>query len=124
MSEPLINVITRASRKESILASINSVKSQTYENVHHIITYETKEMGEYLTSIVDKEKTTLVKVPKYKHIPELSYSYNHHDAYTKFLEPNWEFWDRKVHLNGEGFDPHQVGLCIWMMMMFFIKKIL
>lgn len=106
MSEPLINVITRASRKESILTNINSVKSQIYKNVHHIITYETKEIGEYLTSIVDKEKTTLVKVPKYKHIPELSYSYNHHDAYTKFLEPNWEFWDRKVHLNGEGFDPN------------------
>ena len=61
-------------------------------------------MGEYLESIVNLEKTTLVKVPKYKHFPELSFSYNHHNDYTKFLEPNWEFWDRKVHINGEGYD--------------------
>ena len=111
MSKPLINIITRASREESILTSINSVKSQTYKNVHHIVTYETEEMRKYLIDVVDKEKTTLVKVPKYKHIPELSYSYNHHDAYTKFLNPNWEFWDRKVHINGEGFDPnHRINV--------------
>ena len=104
MDSPLINVLTRASRKDSIQPSIESVASQTYENYHHIITYETKEMGEYLESIVNLEKTTLVKVPKYKHFPELSFSYNHHNDYTKFLEPNWEFWERKVHINGEGYD--------------------
>jgi len=104
MNEPLINIITRASRKESILTSIESVKSQTYKNIHHIITYETEEMREYLISIVDKEKTTLVKVPNYQHFPELSFSYNHHDEYTKYLNPNLEFWEKKVHINGEGFD--------------------
>ena len=104
MDNPLINVLTRASRKDSIQPSIESVASQTYENYHHIITYETKEMGEYLESIVNLEKTTLVKVPKYKHFPELSFSYNHHNDYTKFLEPNWEFWERKVHINGEGYN--------------------
>jgi len=72
MSKPLINIITRASRKESILTSINSVKSQTYKNVHYIITYETEEMRKYLIDVVDKEKTTLVKVPNSKQIPGLS----------------------------------------------------
>lgn len=111
MNKNLINIITRASRKESVLISIESVKSQTYKNIHHIITYETEEMREYLTDVVDKKKTTLVKVLNNKQIPGLSYSYNHHDLYTKFLEPNWEFWDRKVHINGEGFDPkHKIDV--------------
>ena len=104
MNEPLINIITRASRKESILISIGSVKSQTYKNYHHIITYETEEMKEYLTKVVNKEKTTLVKVPNLQHFPELSFSYNHHDKYTKHLNPNLEFWEKKVHINREGFD--------------------
>lgn len=105
MSEPLINIITRVSRREGAPRAIESIKSQTYKNIHHIITYEMEEIKEYILPLVDLEKTTLVKVPKYRHIPELSFSYNHHNEYTKFLEPNWEFWDRKVHINGEGFDP-------------------
>jgi hypothetical protein len=71
MDKPLINIITRASRKETILRCINSVKNQVYENIHHIITYETEEFGEFLKEHTDIKNTTLLKVVKQIKIPNL-----------------------------------------------------
>lgn len=99
MNEPLINIITRASRKNSIKRSVDSVLNQTYKNIHHIITYENDEMLNYLQTIINPDITTLVRVPQYKQIDGLCMSYMHHDHYSNWLVPNWEFLDRKVHLS-------------------------
>lgn len=96
MEQPLINIITRASRKDKVKRSIDSVLNQSYKNIHHIITYENKEIYDYLLTIINPDITTLVKVPQYKKVDDLYMTYMHHDHYSKFLEPNWEFLDRKV----------------------------
>jgi glycosyltransferase involved in cell wall biosynthesis len=102
MNEPLINIITRASRKHSIKRSVDSVLNQTYKNIHHIITYENDEILNYLQTITNPDITTLVRVPQYKQIDNLYMSYMHHDHYSNWAEPNWEFLDRKVHLSSDG----------------------
>ncbi len=80
MNEPLINIITRASRKGSVLINIESVKSQTYKNYHHIITYETEDMENFLLEYTDPSKTTLCKVFPMKKIKGLykSFYYKQH----------------------------------------------
>jgi len=99
MEQPLINIITRASRKDNVKRSIDSVLNQSYKNIHHIITYENKEIYDYLLTIINPDITTLVKVPQYKKVDDLYMTYMHHDHYSKFLEPNWEFLDRKIFLD-------------------------
>ncbi len=68
---PLINIITRASRKDAVVDCIQSVNGQTYKNFHHIITYETEEFKQHLTKYVNPYKTTLCKVQWVKPIDEL-----------------------------------------------------
>lgn len=108
MDQPLINIITRASRKDKIKRSIDSVLNQSYKNIHHIITYENKEIYDYLLTIINPDITTLVKVPQYKKIKGLYMSYMHHDHYSNWLEPNWEFLDRKVHLGLESYTKDKI----------------
>lgn len=96
MPSPIINIITRFSEKENLDRCLKSIYKQTYQNIHHIITYEHNKDREYLESKLSPNiDTTLVKVPNLKAVKGLSYTYNHHDYYTKFLEPNYEFWDKK-----------------------------
>lgn len=71
-TKPLINIITRASKKESVIRCINSVKNQVYKNIHHIITYETEEFGNFLKEHTDIKNTTLLKVVKQIKIPNLA----------------------------------------------------
>ena len=42
MREPLINVITRFSREDGIVESLQSLNEQTYSNIKHYITYQTR----------------------------------------------------------------------------------
>lgn len=92
--DPLINVITRVSRKNFFKRCRESLLSQKYKNVNHICTYESKEIGDFLQSFTD---LSLVKVPNFKRIPNLFYSYNHHDLLDDFVDPDWEFQQKLAH---------------------------
>ena len=61
--KPVINIVTRFSRIESIERCLNTLYKQTYDNIHHIITYETDELKEYLDTKVNHNITTMVRVP-------------------------------------------------------------
>ena len=79
--KPLINIVTRCSRKDKFLKNcLPSIQSQTYENYHHVITYETEELKNSLLEYVDPEKTTWCKVFPTKKIKGLykSFYYKQH----------------------------------------------
>ena len=76
MSNPLINIITRFSRKDKFLENcLPSIQAQTYKNYHHVITYETEDMKDFLLGHIDPSKTTLCKVFPMKKIKGLSKSF-------------------------------------------------
>ena len=51
MNNPLVNIITRFSRKDKFPRALESLSSQTYNNIRHYITYETQENLEFLQSL-------------------------------------------------------------------------
>ena len=67
-----INILTRCSRPYEVGfgRTLTSVKEQTID-FNWFISYETQEVYEYLKSQDLPANTTLVKVPKYQHIPNL-----------------------------------------------------
>ncbi len=80
MDNPLINIITRGSRETEILDCIKSVDTQTYENIHHIITYETDVFKEYLLKHINTERTTLCRVHRTKLIDGLIRKYWYYEG--------------------------------------------
>ena len=84
-----INIITRFSREESIKNCLKSLYSQNYNNYHHWITYESDDDLNLLKSLVNEEKTTLIKVQKYKQFKNLWMYYQYHDVYTDYLNKDW-----------------------------------
>ena len=68
-------------RKDKFLENcLPSIQSQTYENYHHVITYETEELKNSLLEYVDPGKTTWCKVFPTKKIKGLykSFYYKQH----------------------------------------------
>ena len=82
MNNPLVNIITRFSRKDKFPRALESLSSQTYNNIRHYITYETQENLEFLQSLEYKYPTAFVRVPKYNKVKDLYLYYEHHDAHT------------------------------------------
>lgn len=96
MSEPLVNIITRFSREKSIKNSLESLKSQTYNNIKHYITYETTEGLEFLKSLEYKYPTEFIRVPNLKQVDGLFATHEHHDVDTDYLAWDKEKWRFKV----------------------------
>ena len=92
--DPLINIITRVSRKNFFKRCYDSVRKQTYTNINHICTYESDDMFDFLSGFSD---INTVRVPKYKRIPNLSYSYNQHDILDDFVNPDFDFQQKLSH---------------------------
>lgn len=90
--DPLINIITRCSRKEDFRATFNSVNEQTYDNIRWYITVESDELGEYLSGLNFKYPTKIIRVPKYHRIPNLWLKVHHHDVDTDYNTWDWEKW--------------------------------
>ena len=101
MREPLINVITRFSREDGIVESLQSLNEQTYSNIKHYITYQTTEGLEYLKSLKYKYPTEFIRVPDYKKIEGLFLYFEDHPADTDYLNWDWGKWDVQVVYNGE-----------------------
>lgn len=110
MKEPIINVLTRFSRKEGIVRSLQSLNEQTYSNIKHYITYETTEGLEHLKTLEYKYPTEFIRVPNYKRIKNLYLYYEHHDGDTDYLNWDWEKWDVQV-IHGDKIPPRKVVKC-------------
>jgi len=110
MEGPTINIITRASRINFFKLNYESIHSQTYTNVNHIVTYETPEMYDKLRHYKD---ITLVKVPHKAKIKGLVVSWNHNIKTDNYLNPDHEFLDYQVldhyndHSNNRFVDEHK-----------------
>lgn len=92
-SQPVINIITRASRPNFFKLNYESIHNQTYKNINHIVTYETPEMYEVLKEYKD---LTLVKVPHKRRIEGLKVCWNHNITKDKYLTPDHEFLDYRA----------------------------
>lgn len=92
--DPLINIITRVSRKNFFKRCHDSIKNQNYNFINHICTYESDEMLDFLNEFPD---INAVRVPKYKKIPNLFYSYNQHDVLDNFVNPDYDFQQKLAH---------------------------
>lgn len=85
------NFVTRFSRKKMIQRTIDSLRSQTYQNFRHYITYENKEDLEFLKSLNygPTYKTKFIKVPKYNKMEHVGIYYEYHDIYTDYSQWDW-----------------------------------
>jgi len=101
MNDPLINIITRFSRKDKFPRALESLSTQTYSNIRHYITYETQESLEFLQSLEYKYPTAFIRVPKYNKIKDLYLYFEHHDADTDYLNWDWGKWNVQVVLGKE-----------------------
>ena len=96
MTGPLINIITRVSRKNFFKRCYDSINSQTYKNINHICTYEDSKTHEYLKQFIN---LNLIRVTPLKRIKNLFYSYNHHDLVDDFVNPNWDYQQKLAHIS-------------------------
>ena len=91
----MINIITRFSRRDIFLSNcLRSIQSQTYQNYHHIITFEKEEDREFLLNCTDPNKTTLCKVFPEKKLDGLykSFYYRQHFLFDNINVINPRLW--------------------------------
>lgn len=93
MNTPLINIVTRVSRKNKFYRCYKSIHNQTYKNINHICTYQNDDMFEFLSQY---DNLNLQRVPNFKRIDGLYYTYDHHTLKDNFINPDWEFMSRRV----------------------------
>ncbi len=101
MDSPLINIITRVSRKNYFKRCYDSIRNQTYKNINHICTYQNDDLKKFLQDFSNIE---LVRVPDTKRIPNLFYSYNHHPVIDNFIEPDYDFMNIKGHTGEDEYE--------------------
>ena len=92
--ENKINILTRCSRLTDVGfgRTLTSVKEQGVD-CNWFISYETQEVYDYLKQQDLPANTTLVKVPKYQHIPNLGITFEHHDIHTDYNNWDWKKWN-------------------------------
>lgn len=90
-----INILTRCSRLSEVGfgRALTSVKEQEGVEFNWFISYENEEILKYLQSQDLPANTTLVKVPKYQHIPNLGIAFEHHDIHTDYNNWDWKKWN-------------------------------
>ena len=97
MHKPLINILTRTSNRPNFFnRNVNSVNSQTYKNIRHIVSYDNDGDLEYINK---HNNLTLVKIDKDKLIREDNSpnpntgKYSPHNLYfnemLKVVEEGW-----------------------------------
>lgn len=97
MHKPLINILTRTSNRPNFFnRNVNSVNSQTYKNIRHIVSYDNDDDLEYINK---HNNLTLVKIDKDKLIREDNSpnpntgKYSPHNLYfnemLKIVEEGW-----------------------------------
>jgi hypothetical protein len=97
MHKPLINILTRTSNRPNFFnRNVNSVNSQTYKNIRHIVSYDNDDDLEYINK---HGNLTLVKIDKNKLIQEddspnpNTGKYSPHNLYfnemLKIVEEGW-----------------------------------
>jgi hypothetical protein len=97
MHKPLINILTRTSNRPNFFnRNVDSVNSQTYKNIRHIVSYDNDDDLEYINK---HDNLTLVKIDKNKLIQEddspnpNTGKYSPHNLYfnemLKIVEEGW-----------------------------------
>lgn len=77
----LINIITRTHNRPNFFKKcLDSIKTQTYSNIHHIITYQVDSDLKYI-NLNKINNTTLVNVPNLKRDPNLYKHENNREYY-------------------------------------------
>ena len=99
--DPLINIITRVSRKNYFYRCYKSIHTQTYKNINHICTYPDIQTGEFLSTF---DNITTLRVPNLRRIEGMYYNYNHHALTDDFITPDWKFIDKVPHTPGDDRD--------------------
>jgi hypothetical protein len=102
-----LNVITRCSRQDKFLKTLDSLNKQRYNNIKHYITYQNDEILNFLQNIEFKYETELVRVPNLKKIDNLSIMYELDDVRIDYLNPDWDYMNRKVILDNNHFFEEQ-----------------
>jgi len=106
MNKPLINIITRCSRPDKIKRCLDSVSSQTYKNIHHIVTYQNDEIKDFLEGF---EGIYKIRVPNLKAIKGLALQHYVHPGKDNFLNPDFEWMEREIITNHSVDDPFKLG---------------
>jgi len=92
---PIINIITRMSRKEGFSHCRKTIDNQTYKLINHIVTVETKENEDFVKSITDENNTSICKVTPLSYIPSLhkSFWYNQYTKVDEIQKWQYKLWD-------------------------------
>jgi len=107
--DPLINIITRVSRKNFFRRCYNSIHSQTYKNINHVCTYESDDIYEYLKQF---DNLNTLRVTPLKRIKNLFYSYNHHDLIDNFVNPNWDYQQKLAHTSTSDYRDRKIQVVV------------
>jgi len=104
----MINIITRLSRKNSFKNKLlPSLKSQTFQNYHHVITYSSKDIRDFVEPYVDKDKTTFCKVFPQRKLSNLhkGINYNQENIFDKLEDLDPRVFDEKKEQFNQRPDP-------------------
>jgi hypothetical protein len=94
---PLINIVTRMSRKEGFSHCRKTIDNQTYKLINHIVTVENKENEDFVRGITNESNTTICKVVPLHRIKNLKKTF-WYTQYTKVADlDKWQYslWDGK-----------------------------
>ena len=92
---PLINIITRMSRKEGFERCRKSIDNQTYRIINHIVTVENNENERLVREMTDEKNTSICRVTPVKYIPNLwkSMWYNQYTLVPELDKWKYKLWD-------------------------------
>lgn len=90
MSEPIYIISRTSNRPNFFQQTYNSIKSQTYSNIVHIVTYDTPETLLYLNNYVDLVKVAVKRQPRHEnaHFPYNLYCNQAQQVIAK-MHPGW-----------------------------------
>lgn len=92
---PLINIITRMSRKEGFKRCRETVDNQTYGVINHIVTVENAENEDYVRGLTKEHNTSICKVTPVKYVPNLfkTFWYNQYTLVPELEKWKYKLWD-------------------------------
>ena len=92
---PLINIVTRMSRKGGFVNCRKSIDNQTYKAINHIVTVENKENEEFVRSVTDEKNTSICNVVPLAHLPDMCKSlwYHQHTSVSDLKKWDYKVWD-------------------------------
>jgi len=93
---PLINIITRMSRRVGFENCRKTIDNQTYKLINHIVTVENTENEEFVKNITNESNTSICKVTPVAYMPEMwkSLWYHQYNKIGDLKKWNYKLWDK------------------------------